>query len=541
MRFLLYQIGLALVACSVALASQVQSAGRVAVKRAVITGTVTLKDKPVPGIVIGLMANDSRGSSTPSLKAKTDQEGKYRITNVPSGTYYVVPVSAGFAVADVSVLSGKPVVVTASETIEMDFQLMRGGVITGRVSDLEGKPVIEQRVVLVDSDRNQRGPSHGYHTLTDDRGVYRIFGIAPGRYKVVVGQGQFYVAHGVNAIRRTFYPDVSDESKASVLDLTEGSEISNINITVGREEETFAVSGQVIDGRNGQPVKGATFGLQQFEQHGQHHSSYGNANRSNSKGEFRIEGLLPGKYGISLTYQPGTNLRSNPVNFEIVDSDVTGLVIKTVPGGASVAGVVVVDSSSDRLLLARLPKLTIYGTHDAAPGMALPSFIASDGRFSFDNLPAGSLSLSIGDNDGSSANGFILSRVERNGNVEVGGIEVQEGERITDVRVVLSYGNAIVHGVVKLENGSLPAGAFFTVQASLEGMNTAFGPQQIDERGHFIIEAIPPGLYTFECSIYDPAVGHPGPPVKQRVTITEGVVNEVTITLVNPKRSSTSP
>src|SRR5919199_530077 len=69
----------------------------------------------------------------------------------------------------------------------------RGVVITGRVPDGEGNPVIAEPVTVEPADDKTpqlpRGPFDGRDRMTDDRGVYRIYGLAPGRYRVSVGIG----------------------------------------------------------------------------------------------------------------------------------------------------------------------------------------------------------------------------------------------------------------------------------------------------------------------------------------------------------------
>jgi len=61
--------------------------------------------------------------------------------------------------------------------------------------------------------------------------------------------------------RRTFYPTAADADEAEVIEVHEGSESTNIDITVDRSLPGFVVSAKVIDGETGQPVVGLRFGL----------------------------------------------------------------------------------------------------------------------------------------------------------------------------------------------------------------------------------------------------------------------------------------
>ncbi len=50
----------------------------------------------------------------------------------------------------------------------------------------------------------------------------------------------------------------------------------------------------------------------------------------------------------------------------------------------------------------------------------------------------------------------------------------------------------------------------------------------MDDRGHFVAESLPPGTYEVVVSVYIPGV-KPQPPVRQQVTLQNGVTTEVAI------------
>jgi hypothetical protein len=109
---------------------------------------------------------------------------------------------------------------------------------------------------------------------------------------------------------------------------------------------------------------------------------------------------------------------------------------------------------------------------------------------------------------------------------------------------VVSYGNATVRGVVKVENGTLPADARLFVRVSKPGERVpSIRSPQVDGRGHFIMEGIPGGTYDFTVFMLGaPATGSRSPTAQQQVSVTDGVVNDVTITLdLNQKPGPPSP
>ena len=115
---------------------------------ATISGKVTLKSngKGLPGIVVGLRLMESSNQRTARQKTVTDEQGNYRLSNVPPGNYEVVAVAPVFIGEDGR---SKTLLITKDETIEnIDFTLVRGGVITGRVTDSDGHPIVEEEVLL---------------------------------------------------------------------------------------------------------------------------------------------------------------------------------------------------------------------------------------------------------------------------------------------------------------------------------------------------------------------------------------------------------
>ena len=510
-----------------------------------ISGKVTVKGKATPGIVVGLrVSQPTTPFEQPSLRATTDQDGRYRLTDVPAGTYQVTPAAPALVGSDINSRSQTVVILEGESVDGIDFALVRGGVITGKVTDAEGRPVIEERVSLFSANQpsNPRVPAPQMNPITssqtDDRGIYRMFGLPAGRYKVASGGNEngFFDASGRRpSYQQTFHPDVTDPAQATVVEVTEGSEVTKIDITLGNATQTFAASGHVIDGESTQPVVGVRLGLQLIVD--QQRRFYVSANIiSNSLGEFRAENLPPGKYGIFVQPQQDSDVRSEWVTFDILDQDANGLVVKTSKGGASLAGSVVIENTDDKTVLAALTQLRVQGyvqSQGGSPNTGHMATINFDGSFFLNGLESGAAYLSLGAQDRNLLKGFTVSRIERDGIVQPRGIEIKPGDQITGVRMVVNYGSATVHGIINLANGELPAGARFFVQVTKPGERSSnIRPPQVDSRGHFIMEGLPGGTYDFTATVVGTAPSRtPRPTAKQQVNIIDGVVNEVTITL----------
>jgi hypothetical protein len=81
--------------------------------------------------------------------------------------------------------------------------------------------------------------------------------------------------------------------------------------------------------------------------------------QADDRGEFSFDGFGPGHYSAFATSENyGGNFYGDPVNFEVVDNNVSGLELKAIPG-LSVSGVVAADGVMTKDLLALLPGLRV--------------------------------------------------------------------------------------------------------------------------------------------------------------------------------------
>jgi hypothetical protein len=112
--------------------------------------------------------------------------------------------------------------------------------VTGRVVDEVGLPLVGGKVWLVrprGDSPPRTAPGSGSPSgmgETDDRGVYRLFCVPPGRYLVVVSyklDGGILSDSGGWGFT-IFYPDTDDPDKAKVIEVSAGEEKTEMNITV---------------------------------------------------------------------------------------------------------------------------------------------------------------------------------------------------------------------------------------------------------------------------------------------------------------------
>ena len=377
---------------------------------------------------------------------------------------------------------------------------------------------------------------------TDDRGIYRIYGIPAGRYKISVGlaDDNYYSggSFGRVAYKRTFYPNTTDPDDAKIVEITEGAEATDIDIAVGRSLPAFSASGKIVDGETGQPVTGLRLGLRRVITDRESPMLNGIISASNSLGEFHLENITPGKYAVLILPVPGSEVRVEAATFDVVDQDVTGLLLKTLKGLA-ITGTVVLDGTYDKSIFAKLAelRLQVY-VNSESPNVSSwqESVLNADGSFRLGGLTPGTANFSLTGQNRRPAASFAIQRVEHDGIVQPRGfVEIKAGERITGLKIIVSYGMGSIRGEVKLENDQLPPGGRTIVWIRKPSdMNSSFRSFNVDSRGHFLIEGVAAGTYELNVNAQIP--GHRMPlTAKQTVIVSEGAASDVAVTLdLNP-------
>lgn len=506
-----------------------------------ISGKVIVGGKGVSGVVVGLVHVPERGRRFPTrFRAATNEEGNYRITNVQPGTYEVVASAPAYNATD----GAKTLIVGKNEVIEnIDITLLRGGVITGKVTDPDGRPVIEEWIYLTVAAPRQH-ILHSRSIRTDDRGIYRAFGIPAGSYKVAVGRDE----HSFGAIspkagyQRTYHPSAVDAAEATTIEVSEGSEAINVDITIGRPVTRYSARGRIIDAETSKPMPGLKVGVQLFFQNG---STSATAAESNNDGEFHVENLAPGKYAVYVEMPNGSEWQVEPVRFEVIDQDVDGLLLKTSVGG-SVSGVVVLEGTDDPRVRASLARGRILGQviDNEFIGRSVPSAsIQPNGSFRITGLPAGRFMFHLQTTDQ-----LRIIRLERDGIPYPRGVEIKEREQATGLRVVVSHANGKIRGVIKVPEGLvLPADTRFVigVRRTEDSTQGSYGsPVEADARGQFLVANLIPGTYEIGVGVFvnlPPAQRPRIPRTTQTVVVTNGGVADVTITLQMPRPVPSGP
>jgi hypothetical protein len=155
---------------------------------ATITGGVTMAGSAQPArkVRLTLSGTDIRSGRTTT----TDDQGQFSFTALPAGRYTLTASKAGHVSVTYGQRSpgrpGTPIQLSEGQKFQAHLQIPRGSVITGAVYDEHGEPSPQTsvRVMRVVMQNGRRTLQSSYGGSTDDRGIYRVFGLLPGDYVV---------------------------------------------------------------------------------------------------------------------------------------------------------------------------------------------------------------------------------------------------------------------------------------------------------------------------------------------------------------------
>src|SRR6188768_1778606 len=136
--------------------------------------------------------------SVPGQTATTDDAGAFAFTGVAAGRFELQAFKNAYLRASYGASrpdrTGTPIIVKDGDAIAgLALAIVRGGVITGVVRDVRGRPVpgVSVRVMklgysAMTGERTLAAASSFNAATTDDGGEYRVFGLPPGGYLAMV-------------------------------------------------------------------------------------------------------------------------------------------------------------------------------------------------------------------------------------------------------------------------------------------------------------------------------------------------------------------
>ena len=377
-----------------------------------------------------------------------------------------------------------------------------------RTSSIEGivfrdpgdQPIKKAAVQVVPEDEG----NDNYTAVSDAEGHFKIDDVQPGRYRIFV--------------ERTGFIEVDKAGRrlpGTALSIQQGQSTTDLRL---RMLSAAVVTGRVVD-EDGDPMAGVDVSILRYGySSGRRKLEQERSERTNDVGEFRVGGLLPGRYFISAspapdfssvvpakevaqnpskpdmgyvtTYYPGVIDRGQAVPMELHPGDevpVNFTLVQTrtfrVRGSVANLGSSRSQNPVSRGVVMLHPK-EFNEVFSAAE-------VDKDGNFEIRGVAPGSYTISVMRNNGDTAQ---LSYQE----LEVGGTDVN------NVRLVPVQGSEI-RGQLRIENVgradlSTLAVLLRPAAGSEPGANVESGQGRVKADGSFQIDNVAPGRYSVAVS-----------------------------------------
>jgi hypothetical protein len=500
--------------------------------------------KPEPAQLEGLVLNDSTGEPlrrahvvlTPleaglsTTGADADDEGHFLLRDVPAGQYGLSAARDGF-LTSVAPLSGglrMPAsfhLNAGDKLTNLTFRLRSWAVMAGRVRYTDGEFGVGVRVELYRTDhiRGRSAYSLAASTVTNDRGEYRLYGLAPGAYLVATvydppaipnyreqpmtdSQGRALPAMGYMT---TFFPNTELMSQAVPVRLNYGQELAGLDLSL-RLARKIAIRGSVVNGVTGVKMASATITLERVDQSGQGSMRTNSRVSFNRDNNFEIPSVSPGSYVLyaRAAGESGSVLLGHTLlvagNEDVDDVEIIATPQEHWPGQIVTEGLGELPSGA-------APRITLEPrSMNAMVCTATAAVDASTGALAFDcTVQRDEIYDVFADN---LPNDYYLSAVR------VGGVDVKAfglpGNLIsrTGFDVVLDSRGGRVSGAVVGQDGVVWSGASLMLipdppQRRLQDYRST----SADPNGRFLFHGVAPGNYILigwldqaPCDIYDP-------------------------------------
>ena len=487
-----------------------------------ITGRlVNESGQPIPNAAVNVRKVGAQANVSRSIG--TDSDGRFRADDLASGAY--------------SVSAYVPAYVPATDSVDRQYyrpgetvtlRMIKGGAIAGTVTSMEGEPLVAARVSAIrvrdGEGRAIRGAGASGTTSsrqTDDRGMYRLYGLQSGSYLIQVGGGGGFYYPSSSALdgdAPTYHPSTTRDAAAEVTVRT-GDEINGIDVRY-RGDRGHIVSGTLSGSLGSGPGSLGVSVLLARAPSGTIEANTYISLRGNERG-FALYGVPDGEYDLVAQMSVGTDssAASAPRRVTVKGTDVTGLDLGLAPLGA-IAGRIVSEalpeserkgdckdkrgiSLDDTVIVARRDEKAgakepfaagilapTDGTPDGKGEFKIPSLIA--GRYRFETrLPT--------------EDWFVRSitvpgpATSKQNDVMNAGLALSSGQRATDVTVTIAEGAAGLRGRVAAasEGASLPSRLrLHLIPAEADSADAVVRYAEVAvENGAFSISILAPGRY----------------------------------------------
>jgi protocatechuate 3,4-dioxygenase beta subunit len=451
----------------------------------------------------------------------TDDNGRFRFERLAGDRFMLSAekpayISSAFGARAIGG-PGVPIALTEGQAMAgVVLRLARGGVISGRVLGPAGQPLSGASIRL--SKRTSTPNTRIIVSATaDDEGVYRLFGLRPGRYLVSATApagstgGRIVSAAEVSWAKRTgspladaapprprlfaftesWYPGVTQAAQAIEIVVAAGEERVGIDIPLSLVQ-VGSVSGVVLQS-DGRPASGLQVLLMpRVRETG-----------TDSEGRFTFPNVTPGTYTVSSATGPVSPRSFGQTEVTVSGDDVTGMTVRLV-AGTSVEGRIAIAGAEAAAFLPSRLGVRLTPRESARLPARLFATANEDGRFRLADMPPGSYEIDAsiqevagGDND------WSIRGVRAGGrDVLDRPIELDAGGTLSDLVVSIGRGSTEITGLL-LDQAGRPAPELYVQVFPLdpsrwrESSRWMQAPSHPASDGRFVIRGLPAGEYYF--------------------------------------------
>ena len=461
-----------------------------------------------PGRVEGNVTNSVTGAGVKKAEiamnggagsargATTDATGHFAIENVQPGKYWIQLSCPGYAFPP-GASQQKPVSVAEDQEVkDIALKLMPLGVISGRVRDEDGEPMIHvqirgMRYVYINGRRqlNQTAFSN-----TNDLGEFRMIDVQPGKYLLEalpqpMGRGVAQSAitdFGNQIYPPTFYPGGIDLNQATSQEVKAGEEVNGVEFRL-KKMASFHARGRVIDVQ--EPSQDEERGIRTIVQVLRTGRVSNMARAVQQDGSFDIPDLVPGEYTLMAFRNDGQTQVAGHYLLSVSARDVDDITI-TMESGVSIRGSITVEGTPTAGQLSGI-RVSLEPSDSSAPGIGmnggLPGGVKDDGSFELRDVTPAAYVVNVG----GAVAGKYLKSVKFNGEERADGIIDLTHQHGGELQLVFGGDPGQIHGTTT-------ASAFITALPVVDGLirRDQFRTTMSDQNGNFQLLNLAPGKYS---------------------------------------------